>query len=144
MDYIKLRELLEKHEGYRNMPYVDSVGKTTIGIGHNLTDLGLSDDVIERQYSIDVGNAIDDCTKLINDFFGHPELVQVVICNMMFNLGYNRLKKFHKFIAALERHDYRLASIEMLDSKWADQVGNRAIELSEIMVSYDKYSKTTG
>ena len=52
---------------------------------------------------------------------------------MLFNLGLPRLKTFKKFLAACEAGDFDLASVEMLDSKWASQVGNRAIELSEQM-----------
>ena len=36
-------------------------------------------------------------------------------------------------LAALEVQDYQTASKEMLDSRWARQVPNRARELSEIM-----------
>ena len=52
---------------------------------------------------------------------------------MMFNLGKTRLSKFVKMRDAIEDHDYNRAAKEMLDSKWADQVGNRAVELAELM-----------
>jgi lysozyme len=52
---------------------------------------------------------------------------------MDFNLGITRLLKFVKMLEALEQHDYDTAAEEMLGSLWASQVGNRAIELSEMM-----------
>lgn len=50
---------------------------------------------------------------------------------MCFNLGIAGLLKFKKFIAAVNDGFFELAAKEMLDSLWAKQVGNRAIELSE-------------
>ena len=52
---------------------------------------------------------------------------------MCFNMGSPRVSKFKKMFAALEVQDYQTASKEMLDSKWANQVPNRARRLSEIM-----------
>ena len=52
---------------------------------------------------------------------------------MCFNMGSPRVSKFQKMLAALEVQDYQTASTEMLDSRWASQVPNRARELSEIM-----------
>jgi len=40
-------------------------------------------------------------------------------------------------IVAITEHDYKQASIEMLDSKWARQVGKRAERLSDMMESGD-------
>ena len=36
-------------------------------------------------------------------------------------------------LAAMEQGDYQTAAKEMLASKWAVQVGRRAVELSKIM-----------
>ena len=58
---------------------------------------------------------------------------QEVLANMCFNLGLAGLRKFQRMIAALERQDWLDASREMLDSKWATQVGDRAIRLSNAM-----------
>ena len=56
---------------------------------------------------------------------------QRVMVNMCFNLGYPRLSKFKKFLAAMEVHDFETAAIEMMDSKWANQVGLRAERLKK-------------
>jgi len=52
-----------------------------------------------------------------------------VMANMCFNLGYPRLSKFKKFLAAMQEEDWETAAEEMMDSKWATQVGDRAKRL---------------
>ena len=52
---------------------------------------------------------------------------------MYVNLGPSGLLGFKKMHKALANKDYITASAEMLDSRWATQVGNRAIELSKII-----------
>jgi len=128
---MRLINQLKRHEGVERKPYVDTVGKLTIGVGRNLDDVGLSDDEIEYLLSNDIKVASLELhmalpfTKLM-DGVRHDALV-----NMVFNMGISRFKDFKKTIAYLERADYERASTEMMDSKWARQVGNRAKELSE-------------
>ena len=43
--------------------------------------------------------------------------------------------KFKNMIKALQNRDYKQASIEMLDSRWAKQTPNRAKELSDAMAN---------
>jgi lysozyme len=50
---------------------------------------------------------------------------------MCFNLGITRLLKFKKFLGAMEDHNWDKAAVEMLDSRWAIQVGPRAIRLKD-------------
>lgn len=130
--YEKLKELLIKHEGLRLFPYYDTVGKLTIGVGRNLSDKGIS----KEEAMILLENDIKDCEKDLEKFDWYKELDEVrkiVILDMCFNLGLPKLLSFKKMIQALRNKDYTRAAHEMLDSKWAHQVGNRALELSEIM-----------
>jgi len=60
-----------------------------------------------------------------------PRGVQEALLNMCFNLGINKLLKFKKMIAALNIQEYRMAAKEGLDSLWAKQVGQRAIEVTD-------------
>jgi lysozyme len=48
---------------------------------------------------------------------------------MAYNLGMTGFFKFEKTIAFLEKGDFESAANEMLNSKWANQVGKRAKEL---------------
>jgi len=128
-----IEELIRKHEGYSEKLYSCSAGKLTIGIGHNIEDLGLHPDVIEHQFVIDVEAAIKDTRRLFPSFDDLPDNKQAVLVDMMFNLGFSRLAKFKKMIKAIENKDWSKAADEMKDSKWAVQVGRRATLLIEMM-----------
>jgi lysozyme len=127
-----LRELLIKHEGLRLKPYVDTVGKLTIGVGRNLDDVGISKD--EALFMLD--NDIEKCEAELKqfDWFNNlDEVRQIVLLDMAFNLGIPRLLKFKKTIQYIQDCDFENAAKEMLDSTWAKQVKGRALELSEMM-----------
>lgn len=124
---------LRKHEGVRHKPYKDTVGKLTIGVGRNLDDKGLSDEEINILLSNDIGDAMDDAATLVVNFWSLTENRQRVLVDMAFNMGRRGLSTFVNTLAAIERGDYEDASRRMLKSKWASQVGQRAITLSQMM-----------
>lgn len=130
--------LIKKHEGYRDKLYQCTAGKMTIGYGRNIEDRGISKD----EAALMLANDIAECEETLKnklDFFNELSVVRrAILVNMMFNLGWPRLSGFKNMISAIESKDYSRASAEMLDSRWARQVGNRAIELSEMMSS-DKW-----
>lgn len=127
------REMIKRHEGYRQKPYTDTTGNITIGYGHNLTALGLSDKIIEAIFDEDVTVAYFTALKLFPSFkkLGVPR--QGVLMNMAFNLGEGGLSKFKRMRVAIEAGQWDKAAAAMLDSKWAKQVGARATELAAIM-----------
>lgn len=51
--------------------------------------------------------------------------------DMCFNLGLPGFLEFERMLAALNAGDYDRAAQEMLDSKWARQVRQRAYVLAE-------------
>ncbi len=59
-----------------------------------------------------------------------PDNIKNALMNMCFNLGINRLLGFKRMIAALEDNDYTKAAFEALNSKWANQVGDRAKDVA--------------
>jgi lysozyme len=128
-----LIEQLKLHEGVEKYPYVDTVGKMTIGVGRNLTDRGISTATIEQMLIEDIELVQDELDKLHPDWCKLSEKRQRVLIDMCFNLGAPRLNTFTKFWKALKSHRYTEASQEMLDSKWANQVGQRAHTLSKMM-----------
>ena len=127
------RELIIKHEGKKLYPYRDSVGKLTIGVGHNLDDNGLSNAAVEFILDEDIQIAVNELIDIFEDFDTLPDGVKSVLVDMMFNLGYNRFKGFKKMIAAIRNHDYELAAKEAADSKWCSQVGTRCTENCAIL-----------
>ena len=58
--------------------------------------------------------------------------------DICFNLGLPGLLKFRNALAAIRAGDWELAAIEFLDSRWRNQVGNRAVELAA-MISTGEY-----
>lgn len=127
-----LRKLLVEHEGLRLHPYVDTVGKTTIGVGRNLDDRGISND--EAFYLLD--NDIQYFYSKLNEFDWFLKLNdarKIALIDMCFNLGLKSFLEFKNMIAAIEKNDFDDASNHMLDSKWHEQVGNRAARLAEIV-----------
>lgn len=130
MNKEKLIKQLQKHEGLRLKPYRCSVGKLSIGYGRNLDDVGIDKPEACMLLANDIHKCIEQCEELycwdtLND------IRQNVLVNMCFNLGIYGLRKFKKFLRALELGNYDRASIEMLDSLWSSQVGIRATELSD-------------
>jgi len=132
MDVTRLIEQLKLHEGVRRYPYVDTVGKTTIGVGRNLTDNGLSESEIAFLLLSDIKDAIELLDEILPGHELLSEARQLVLADMAFNMGQG-LRTFKKFFVFLKAGNFEKASEEMLDSKWAQQVGMRATRLARIM-----------
>jgi lysozyme len=114
-------------------PYRDSVGKLTIGVGHNLDDNGVSTATAMFILDEDIARAVADLDRAFPWVVDLDDVRQRVLINMSFNLGISRLSQFKKMFAALELRQYTIAAVEMLDSTWAKQVGTRADRLAEMM-----------
>ena len=133
MNKEKLINLLKKHEGIRLKPYLDTVGRLTIGVGRNLDDVGISKDEAEMMLSNDIDRCIHDLDHHLPWWIDLDETRQMVLIDMCFNLGISRLLGFENTLKSIKSGEYEIASQQMLQSKWAGQVGNRAKELSQMM-----------
>lgn len=129
----RLRYFLKLHEGVRSKPYMDTTGHVTIGVGRNLTDVGLYPDEIEYLLTMDMNRCYWDCENQMTFFTSLDEVRQMVLMDMCFNLGISGLMKFKNTLRAVEEGRYDAAAKGMLQSKWATQVKGRAIRLSEMM-----------
>ena len=128
----KLTDLLIKHEGLRLRPYQCTAGKTTIGVGRNLTDNGIT----EKEALMMLNRDINVCVQEL----GHYEWFETLnparrdaIIDLYFCVGGPSFSKFRKLMWAISTEDWESAGAEVLDSKFARQTGNRAIELAEMM-----------
>ena len=136
MNIEQLRKELEVDEGVKYEIYNDHLGYPTFGIGHLVRDtdpeagaaLGtpVSEDRVIEAFNKDVESVLNDCTILYGDFSKLPEEAQLIIANMMFNLGRPRLSKFKGMKAGVDAKDWNKAADEMVDSAWYRQVPNRA------------------
>jgi|TARA_R100001460_G_scaffold107361_1_gene155998 lysozyme len=134
MDKQKLIEELKRDEGVRFKPYHCSADKLTIGVGRNLDDVGISEAESDFLLANDIDNCVSELKRTFNWYEGLSNVRQRVMINMCFNLGLSRLMNFKNFLGAVESKDYTKAGVEMLDSKWARQVGPRATRLKDMMV----------
>ena len=89
--------------------------------------------ILDKLFDQDIIETIEECKKLYYDFDDLPEEAQLIICNMMYNMGRPRLSRFHKMKRAVENRDWKEASNQMKDSKWYRQVTNRADRLCNRM-----------
>ena len=136
MNIEQLRKELEVDEGVKYEIYNDHLGYPTFGIGHLVRDtdpeagaaLGtpVSEDRVIEAFNQDVETVLSDCNILYDDFGDLPEEAQLIIANMMFNLGRPRLSKFKGMKAGVDARDWKKAADEMVDSAWYRQVPNRA------------------
>ena len=130
----KLLDMLMLHVGLELKPYQCTADKTTIGVGRNLQDVGITED--EAKYLLQ--NDIDRILKEVEHWSFLEKLNeprQAVILDMVFNMGVTRFNAntWVKTFAAIQNEEWEKAANEMLDSKWAKQVGQRAIRLSQMM-----------
>ena len=88
---------------------------------------------IIEAFDEDVQIVLADCERLYNDFNVLPEECQLIIANMMFNMGRPRLSKFKGMKAGVDSQDWQKAADEMVDSGWYRQVTNRAQRLVDRM-----------
>ncbi|WP_440053154.1 glycoside hydrolase family protein [Pseudoalteromonas sp. T1lg65] len=128
-----MKTQLTIHEGKRHKPYRCSAGKLTIGVGRNLDDRGLSDEEIEYLLENDIKAVHRALLTKYPEFTQLSETRQKVLLDMAFNLGINGLFKFKRMFAALKANDFEKAAAEMLDSRWASQVGMRSKTLVSMM-----------
>lgn len=133
MNRTRLKAQLVRHEGLRLKPYRDTVGKLTIGVGRNLDDVGITEDEAGQLLDNDVTRAYHELVRAVPSFGSLDEDRQHVLLDMAFNLGVPRLLEFKKMLAAVESRDFDQAAAEMLDSRWARQVGRRAETLAAMM-----------
>jgi lysozyme len=117
----------------RLKPYTDTVGKITIGVGRNLTDNGVSELEAEGMCIRDMDDVDADLDRNVAWWREMSEPRQMVFVDMCFNLGWPRFSKFRLMLAAAEDGDYATAADEMIDSRWARQVGTRADLLETMM-----------
>ena len=143
MDIDQLRRELDEDEGCVYEIYLDHLGYPTFGIGHLVTkndrEFGWSVGTDVDEYRVhevfeeDVQTVLSDCKKLYHNFYDLPEEVQLIIANMMFNMGLTRLSKFKGMKRGIDDCDWQAAADEMVDSRWYRQVTNRAERLVKRM-----------
>lgn len=122
------KEEIELDEGRRSKAYKDSLGNWTIGVGHLLhaDEAEWSEEKIDDVYEADFQRAIDAAKKAVPFFDALDGPRKGALVNMAFNMGAATLASFHGTLAAMDNADWQLAAKNLMNSKYARQVGNRA------------------
>ena len=139
MNKDRLYKQLKEDEGEVLKVYNDHLGYLTFGIGHLITQkdpeaewpIGepVSEERVKECFDKDVETSITEIKFMVKDFDDKPDIVQEVLVNMLFNLGYHRLSQFKKFLRAIKNNDWNEAAKEGRDSRWYTQVMKRAERL---------------
>ncbi len=134
---------IKANEGYSNIIYKDQLGYSTIGYGHLIKTSDFFDP--KKKYSkkllLQIFNS--DLNKAIRDFNKyypnkkHPENIQEVIIEMVFQLGIKGVLKFNKFNLSIKKKYYYLAAFEMIKSKWYLQTPRRVDKLISILLMFN-------
>lgn len=134
MDKAALIKQLTIDEGFRPSVYQDSVGVWTIGYGR-MVDERLGGGISRAEAEILLSNDIDRCAKDLNKALpwwkSMSSVRQQALLNLCFNLGISRLLLFKNSLALLKAEKWGEAADAFLQSKWASQVGKRAIRVTE-------------
>ena len=147
MNMEKLMKELIGDEGFKYEIYLDHLGYPTMGVGHLITEKDeeygkivgtpISEDRIKECLDNDIKIVCEELDMKEPWWRNLNDNRQRVIANMCFNLGYPRLSKFKRFIAAMHTAQWEVAATEMMDSRWAGQVGDRAVRLRDRVLRGD-------
>ena len=132
---------LRRDEGVRYVPYNDTMGIPTVGVGHNLKtsplpdvwSYPLTDDQVNSLLSQDLQAVYKGLTDNLPWWLFLDAVRQRVLANMCFNLGIGKLLTFQNTLRFAKNGQFTQAAQGMLESVWAKQVGDRAIRLSGMM-----------
>ena len=133
MDYDRLKKQLVVHEGLELKPYKCTANKTTIGVGRNIEEVGISEDEAMYLLENDIKNVVAQCQATFSWFDGLTDIRKEAIVNLVFNMGLSTFCKFKNTISYLEQGLYELAGTELLDSNYARQVGQRSVDVANMI-----------
>ncbi len=147
MNRDRLKDMLIRHEGWKNRPYTCPAGHKTIGVGFNMevnimpSDIAshlrlkgyLPDDMINRLLDISIDTAVMNCKEIYKGFDGFSENRQLALIDFLFNVGAGTALRFKKMRAAIKEGDWNRAADEMIDSAWFKQVKGRATEVVDLV-----------
>lgn len=133
MDLTQVRKRLIEHEGIKLSPYRCTAGKLTIGVGRNLDDRGISQATATQMLEEDIEIVLDELKRALPFWEKLKWNYKEALVDLAFNMGVPRLMMFKRMLAAIEADDPDKASQELLDSRYASQVGVRASNIAGLL-----------
>jgi lysozyme len=122
-------------EGCVLKPYKDTVQKTTIGVGRNLDDVGITQDEATYLLTNDINRVMGELDRALPWWTTLPDPAARVLCNMAFNLGLSRLLQFKTTLGNLQAHDFKAAAVSLRDSLVYRQLPKRYERLAKLLES---------
>jgi len=133
MNIQRLRQTITKHEGIELKPYRCTSDKLTIGVGRNIEDRGISHETAMQMLDEDIDICINELQQTVSYWNDLPSRVKEGLINLCFNMGISRLMAFKKTFGFLREGMYDKAASELLESRYANQVGQRAIDVANMI-----------
>ena len=133
MNFTQMKNEVLRFEGLSLKPYFCPAGKLTIGVGRNLEDNGITQQEAMQMLQNDLERCWQELQDNISFLMQLPQEAREILLHMCYNLGIHKLLGFKRALAHLQQGNFELAAQEMLDSRWAKQVGNRAEVLATRM-----------
>lgn len=129
-----LEKQVIQDEGFKTIPYQDTKGYWTCGVGWNMDANPMRESEVIFRLRNDLLEAKGYAQKF--DWFKNlNEIRQLVIVELIFALGLTKFNGFVEMKKALQNNDMKKASQEILNSKWATEVKGRAERLARQMES---------
>ena len=137
---MRLVNMLKRHEGVRNKVYMCPAGYETIGVGRNISEsgLGLSNDEVEYLLKNDILRCRNELLGEYDWFENLDSVRQEAMIDLSFNLGQTKLRTFVEALGHMANGNYLEAGQEFYRSRWAEQVGDRSLEICQ-MISSGEY-----
>ncbi len=143
-DAAKLAADLERDEGFRSAVYDDATGGPIVPgthvQGHPTVGFGRALDVnpltIDEARALLANDIATTTAALFSELPWARDLDEVrcrALVNMAFNLGVAGLLTFHNMLRALQQGAWQSAARHALQSKWASQVGVRAMRIAKML-----------
>ncbi len=133
------RDLIKKRlidfEGMVLKSYTCPTGYTSVGVGRNLETNGITEEEAMYLLNNDISSVIKKLDKHWIAWRKLPITAQYVCIDLVFNMGVNSFMSFRRTRCYMELGEWEKAGDELLNSKYAEQVGRRALFNSEQLVS---------
>jgi len=131
---------LIEFEGLRLKPYHCTSGKLTIGVGRNLDDRGITEDEAMILLANDIKIVQEELLDRWEWMSDLPPRAQMVVMDLAFNMGVPAISNFQNMLRDLKESNWEGAAINLLDSRYAKQVGRRAIYNAHLLETADDHT----
>lgn len=140
----KEKEVIKKHEGFKDHIYQDSEGKDTIGYGHRILPsdpykkgVHYSKEELSALYDRDFEKHVLETKAAASnkgmEWSSVPDEAKGVLVSMTYQMGRGGCEKFEGMWKAVKDNDFSKAASEMRDSRWHRQTESRSEFLAKRM-----------